>query len=153
MHPALAQYPAKPIRLIVNFAAGGPADITARAVAEPLAKLLGQPFVVENKPGAEGAIAADAVRHALPDGYTLLWGTSGVVVGAPLLHKHPPYDPSTSFTPVSLIGRFTLCLFAHPQVPATTVADLVEHARANPDGRSAGVNAPKGDGPLSLRAP
>jgi tripartite-type tricarboxylate transporter receptor subunit TctC len=131
-HPTWSQYPARPIRVIVPLAAGGPADLTARAVAEPLSRALGQPVIVENRPGADGAIAAEAVRNSPPDGYTLLWGTTGAMVGVPLLHKNPPYDPITGFVPVSLIGRATLFIFEHPEVPAKSLAEFVEYARANP---------------------
>jgi tripartite-type tricarboxylate transporter receptor subunit TctC len=128
----LAQYPTKPIRVIVTLAAGGPADLTARAVAEPLSRALGQPVLVENKPGADGAIAAEAVRNSPPDGYTLLWATSGAMVGVPLLHKNPPYDPVSGFTPVSFVGRFTLLIFEHPEVPAKSLGEFVEYARSKP---------------------
>jgi tripartite-type tricarboxylate transporter receptor subunit TctC len=130
--PASAQYPARPVRLIVTLGAGGPADGAARALAEPLSQALGQPVVVENRPGADGAIGAETVRNSRPDGYTLLWGQASNVIGVPLTQKNPPYDPLMDFTPLSFVGRFTICLFAHPNVPARTLAELVEHARANP---------------------
>jgi tripartite-type tricarboxylate transporter receptor subunit TctC len=129
---ASAQYPARPIRIIVAIGAGGTADATARALAEPLSRTLGQPVIVENKPGADGAIAAETVRGSPPDGYTLLLGQGTALVGVPLTRKHPPYDPIKDFTPLSFVGRFTICLFAHPDVPAQTLADLVRHAQANP---------------------
>jgi tripartite-type tricarboxylate transporter receptor subunit TctC len=139
--PASAQYPAKPVRIVVALPAGSSADATARALAEPLTRSLGQPVVVENKPGAEGAIAAAAVRSAPPDGYTLLLGQGTAMVGVPLTRKHPPYEPLSDFTPVSLIGRFTIFLFAHPDVPARTMAELVAHARANPGKLSYSTNS------------
>ena len=128
---AWAQYPSRPIRLIVSLAAGGPGDSAARVVAQALSQTLGQPVLVENKPGADGAIAAEAVLNAPPDGYTLFWGNTNALVGVPLLRKNPPYDPA-SFTPVSFIGRMTLFLYSHPGVPAKTVSELVEYSRANP---------------------
>lgn len=129
--PAYAQYPVKPVRLIVATSAGGPADSAARVVGQALSQALGQPVLIENKPGADGAIAAEAVLNSPPDGYTLFWGAANALVGVPLLRKNPPYDP-TSFTPVSMIGRLTLFLYSHPGVPAKTMSELVEHSRANP---------------------
>lgn len=134
--PALAvaqTYPSKPIRLITPFAAGGPSDNAARALSEALAKSLGQPVIVDSRPGADGAIAGQAVATAAPDGHTLLWGTSSVIVGAPLLQKPAPYDGLNGFTPIAVVGRFTYTLAVHPDVPAKTVAELIEYAKRNPD--------------------
>lgn len=128
---AYAQSPARPMRLIVSMAAGGPGDSVARVVGQALSQTRGQPVIIENRTGADGAIAAEAVLNAAPDGHTLLWGNANALVGVPLLRKNPPYD-STRFTPVSLIGRFTLFLYSHPGLPARTVAELVEHSRAHP---------------------
>lgn len=129
--PAYAQpYPAKPIRLVVTLAAGGPGDSAARVVGQALSQILGQQVLVENKPGADGAIAAEAVLNSPPDGYALLWGNTSALIGVPLLRKSPPYDPA-SLTPVSLIGRVSLFLYSHPSVPATSVSELVEYARAH----------------------
>lgn len=127
-----AQYPAKPIRLVVSLAAGGPSDSAARVVANELTKLLGQQVVVENKPGADGTIAAAGVLSSAPDGYTLFWSSTSALIGAPLLQENPPYDP-LAFTPVSFVGRFALFLFSHPSVPAQTLAELVQHARTMPE--------------------
>ena len=127
-----AQYPEKPIRIIVGFAAGGPSDAAARAIAGPLAHALGQPVVVENKPGGNGVIAAEVVRNAPPDGYSLLWGQSAVLVGAPFTQTDPPYDPTTDFTPLSLVGQFALCIFSNRNVPAKTLREFVDYARAHP---------------------
>ncbi|MSQ72462.1 MAG: tripartite tricarboxylate transporter substrate binding protein [Betaproteobacteria bacterium] len=128
-----AQYPVKPIRLVVPLLAGGPLDNTARIVGQSLSQSLGQPVVIENRPGADGAIAAQAVLAAPADGYTLFFANNTSVVGAPLLNKNLAYDTVTDFTPVSFVGRITLAIYAHPESPATSIADLVAYARANPN--------------------
>jgi tripartite-type tricarboxylate transporter receptor subunit TctC len=135
------QYPKGPIRIVVALSAGSTADATARAIAAPLSRTLGQPVIVENKPGADGAIAAEAVRTATPDGSILLLGQSTAMVGVPLTRKRPPYDPRTDFTPVSFIGRFTTGLFARPDIPAQTLADVVTYARSNPGKLSYATNS------------
>ena len=127
-----AQYPTKPIRLIVPFAAGGASDNAARTLGQALAKSIGQPIVIENKPGANGAIAAQTLATASPDGHTLLWAV-GSMEALPMLMKTPPFESLADFTPVSIVGRFTFAMFAHPSVPAKSVAELAAYARANPD--------------------
>jgi tripartite-type tricarboxylate transporter receptor subunit TctC len=129
--PAEAQYPARPIRLLVPFAAGGSSDTAARTLGQALAKSLGQAVVVENRPGANGAIAAQAVLAAPADGHTLLWGVASMVA-LPLLQKNAPYASLAEFTPVTIVGRFAFSLFVHPGVPANSVAELVAYARAHP---------------------
>ncbi|HUR57059.1 MAG TPA: tripartite tricarboxylate transporter substrate binding protein [Opitutaceae bacterium] len=126
-----AQYPTKPIRLVVPFAAGGPTDGVARTMAQALTKSLGQPVVVENKPGADGAISAQAVAGAAPDGYTLLFASSSQL-GLPYLVRPAPFDTLADFLPVTTIGRFAFCMYVHPSVPSRTMAEFIAHARSNP---------------------
>jgi tripartite-type tricarboxylate transporter receptor subunit TctC len=127
-----AQYPDRPIRLIVPFPPGGAAELGARIFTQPLGQALGQTVVVETKPGADGAIAAEAVMRAAPDGYTLFYATNTAFNWVLATRKSPPYDPLTDFTPVSLVGYFGFFLFTHPSLPAKSVAELIAYARANP---------------------
>ena len=129
---AFAQYPAKPVRVVIHFPAGGSTDLVTRVLAQALTESMGQPFVVENRTGADGAIAAAAVMQAPPDGYTLFVATNTAMLQVPLLHKKPPYDPLTAFTPVSLVGRYTFLLVVTPSLGVNTFQEFVRHARANP---------------------
>jgi tripartite-type tricarboxylate transporter receptor subunit TctC len=127
-----AQYPDKPIRLIVPFPPGGAAELGARIFSVPLGQGLGQPIVIETRPGADGAIAADAVMKSAPDGYTLFYATNTAFNWVPAIRKNPPYNPVTDFTPVSFVGYFGFFLFSHPSVPAKSAAELIAYVRANP---------------------
>lgn len=129
---AAAQYPNRAIRLLVPFPPGGAAELGARIFAQPLGQVLGQPVVVETKPGGDGIVAAEAAKNAAPDGYTLFYATNTAFNWVPVTRKNPPYDPVGDFTPVSLVGYFGFFLFTHPSVPAKSVAELVTYAKANP---------------------
>lgn len=129
---AWAQYPAKPIRLIVPFPAGSATDTISRILGNSVGQAIGQPVLVENKAGADGAIAASEVAKAPADGYTLLMATNSPLSAVPALKKNPPYDPVADFTPITDVGRYTFFIVVHPSVPAKTLAELIDHARANP---------------------
>jgi tripartite-type tricarboxylate transporter receptor subunit TctC len=128
---ALAQYPDKPIRLVVPYAPGGTTDIMARTLQEPLSKILGQPVIVDNKAGAAGAIGTAQVAHAAPDGYTLIFGNNGPSAIVPLIQKDVGYDPIKDFAPVSLVSIAPMTLVVHPTVPANTVKELIAYAQPN----------------------
>jgi tripartite-type tricarboxylate transporter receptor subunit TctC len=125
-------YPSRPIRLVVPFPAGGTADVVARILAQPVGQALGQALVVDNRAGADGAVAALLVMNALPDGHTLFLASNSPMSAVPTMHVKPPYDPRTDFTAVSFIGKFTFFLFVNPAVPAKTLMEFVDYARANP---------------------
>ena len=125
-------YPNRPIRLIVPFPPGGTADVAARTIAQALSQGMGQQLIIDNRGGADGAIAANAVITSAPDGYTLFFATTTALNAAPTLRKTPPYDPITAFTPISLTGKFGFFLIVHESVPAKTLAELLAYLRANP---------------------
>jgi tripartite-type tricarboxylate transporter receptor subunit TctC len=124
--PLLAQaaYPDKPVRMIVTFAAGGASDIVARAIAEPLAKALGQPVVVDNKPGAGGTIGGLEVVRAAPDGYTLMLSNSTPLSIGPYTVPKQPYDPARQFTHVAMLGIAPVAIMANPKTGPATLKDL-----------------------------
>ena len=130
--PVLAQYPSKPVRVVIPFPAGGATDIVARTLAQALTESMGQPFVVENRTGADGVIAATAVMQAAPDGHTLFLATNTAMLQVPLLQKNPPYDPFTAFTPVSLVGRYAFFLVVTPSLRVNNIQEFLHYARANP---------------------
>jgi tripartite-type tricarboxylate transporter receptor subunit TctC len=127
-----APYPTKPIRLVVPFTPGGSTDILARAVAQELTKAWGQPVIVDNVAGAGGAIGAEKVAKAAPDGYTLLMGHIGTLAVNPSLYPNLPYDAIKSFAPVAWVARVPNVLVVHPSVKANNVKELVALAKANP---------------------
>ena len=125
-------YPAKPIRAVVPFAAGSATDQIGRAFAEKMSQLLGQPIVVDNKPGANGMLGADVVAKAPADGYTLLIGTNSTNAALKFLMKKLPYNQDTAFAPVGYIGSVPLMVAVNNDVPAKTLKELVDLARAKP---------------------
>jgi tripartite-type tricarboxylate transporter receptor subunit TctC len=129
---ALAQnYPSKPIRIVVPFAAGGTVDTLARLIGSKLSDSMGQPVIVENRPGAGGNLGADAVAKAAPDGYTLLLTTNGQAI-SPALYKTLPYDPVKDLAPVTQLVASQLLLVANPKLPVTSARDLIELAKSKP---------------------
>lgn len=125
-------YPAKPIRLIVPFAPGGPNDVIGRVVAQKMSELIGQPIVIDNRAGAGGAVGTAAAGTAAPDGYTLLIsGTSSLAIN-PSLYRKLPYDPIGDFAPVSLVGTAPSLLVMHPSVPVRSVKGLIALAKSRP---------------------
>ena len=130
---ALAQaWPSKPIKWVVPFAPGGTTDILARTVGDKLGAALGQPVIVENRPGAGGGVGADFVAKSPPDGYTLVGGTISTHAINASLYKSLPYDPVRDFVPITLIARLPNLLVVNPNVPAKNVAELVALMKANP---------------------
>jgi tripartite-type tricarboxylate transporter receptor subunit TctC len=125
-------WPTKPVRIVLQFPPGGSTDVVARVLAQAMTQSLGQPVIVENKPGADGAIAAGEVMRAEPDGYTYFLASNTPMMQVPLLRKNPPYDPVKNFTSVSLVGRYVYLLVVSPALPAKTGAELIAYARANP---------------------
>jgi len=129
---AQATYPTKPIRIVVPFPAGGTTDILARAAAQRLSETLGQPAVVDNRPGAGGNIGAELVAKAPPDGHTLLMGTVGTHAINASLYSKMPYDHVRDFAPIILVAGVPNVLVVHPSVPAGSVKELIAYAKANP---------------------
>jgi tripartite-type tricarboxylate transporter receptor subunit TctC len=131
---AHAQYPEKPIRLIVPFAPGGVTDTSGRVIADALGKRLGQNIVVENKAGASGNIGTQQAATATPDGYTLVLGFDGTLVINPHVFSNFPIDVMTDLAPVGMIGDATLILVAHPSFPAKTVPELIAYSKKQAGG-------------------
>lgn len=144
--PAAAQqYPSQPIHIIVGFAAGGGTDIAARIVGQKLSEALGQPVIIENRPGAGGTTGENAVAKATPDGYTLLMTANGPHTIAPSLYRSLPYDVFKDFAPISLVSVNQYVLLVHPSVPVKNVAELIAWIRAQkepPTYSSAGAGTP-----------
>ncbi len=131
--PLAAQdYPARPIKMVIAFPPGGPTDFVGRLLADRLKDLLGQSVIIENKPGAAGAIGAEAVARAAPDGYTLFLSTSGAVAITPHLHADTPYDPVRDFAPISQVVGVTTTLVVRPELGVNSAKDLVALAKQKP---------------------
>ena len=133
-----AEFPTRPITLIIGFAPGGPSDVMARILSRRMEDILKQPLVIENRTGAGGGIAATAVARAAPDGHTLLLATGSSLAINLSLYKNLGYDPEKDFEPISLVGVQTNVLYAHPSLPADTLTEFVAYARANPGKMSFG---------------
>jgi tripartite-type tricarboxylate transporter receptor subunit TctC len=125
-------FPSKPIRVIVPFPAGSATDNVARLLSATVSASMGHSVVVENKAGADGAIAALEVMRSVPDGHTLLMATNSPMSAVPAMKKSPPYDPVNDFTAISDVGRYTFFLIAHPAAPFNNLTELVQYAKANP---------------------
>ena len=125
-------YPSKPVKLIVPFPAGSATDQIARVVGQELQVALGQPFVVDNKPGAQGTIAAEGVARSAPDGYTLMVSTNTPQAAAPALFKELRYDPIKDFQPIARLGTISFMLMVAPEFPAKTLKEFLAHAKSNP---------------------
>jgi tripartite-type tricarboxylate transporter receptor subunit TctC len=133
--PALRadDYPSKPLTLVAVFGPGSASDTICRLLAQPLSIALKQNVIVDNRPGANGALAANYVAHSPPDGYTLLMGTNSPLSAVPFINESVPYDPIKDFTPITRVGSFTLVLVINPSIPAKTVPELIAYAKANPN--------------------
>jgi tripartite-type tricarboxylate transporter receptor subunit TctC len=131
-HAQTTDFPSRPIKLIVGFAAGGGTDVAARIVAQKMAEILGQSVLVENRTGASGLIAAEDVAKSPPDGYTLMMGSQTVFAVAPKLYRKATIDPAKDFSGVSLTGASPLVLVVNPSFPVHSIADMIAMAKANP---------------------
>jgi tripartite-type tricarboxylate transporter receptor subunit TctC len=127
-----ANYPTRPVTLAVAFPPGGASDVLARLLGRKLDQVLGQPFVIDNRPGAGGNVAAEAVAHAAPDGYTLLLGNNAILATNAALYKKVNFDAETDFAPIGLIGSQANILVVNPDLPVNSMAELIALAKANP---------------------
>ena len=142
MLPAAAQdYPSKPIRIIVGYAAGGGNDLIVRVMAPRMAEGLGQPVIIENKPGAQAIIATEYAAKAPPDGYTVLMGPTGPMTMNPATYAKLPYDPVRDFAPIATIGQFPLLVTVGASLPAHSIKELIDYAKKNPGKANYGSSA------------
>lgn len=129
---AAQQFPSRPIRMVVPFPAGSATDAIGRILAQPVSAALGQSVLIDNKAGADGAIAGSEVANAAPDGYTILLATNSPMSAVPAMRKTPPYDPVTDFAPITDVGRYSFFLFANAAAPFKTLQEMIAYAKANP---------------------
>ena len=127
-----ADYPTRPLTLVVAFTPGGASDVLSRILARKLEQILGQPIVIDNRPGAGGNVAAEAVAHSAPDGYTLFTGNNAILATNAALYKKINFDPVADFAPVGLIGSQANILVVNPGLPVKSMAELIALAKANP---------------------
>ena len=143
-------FPVKPIRIVIGFSAGGGNDILARVVAQKLSENIGQPVVIENKPGASAIIASEYVKNAAPDGYTVLMGAIGAMAINPAVYTKLSYAPQRDFKPLTMLGSFPLILVVSAASPFKSVQDVVAFAKANPDKANYGSSSPAFQLPTEL---
>ena len=138
-------YPSRPITIVAVFGPGSASDTICRIIADKLSPLLGQSVIVEDRPGADGALAALYVHHQPADGYTLLMGTNSPLSADPFIHRDLGYDPIKDFVPITRVGSFTLMLVVDPNLPIHSIKELVDYAKVNPgklsfaSGNTAGI--------------
>jgi tripartite-type tricarboxylate transporter receptor subunit TctC len=140
-HANAQTYPARPVKLVVPFPAGSATDQIARVVGQQLQESLGQPFVVENKPGAQGSIASAEVARSAPDGYTLMVGTNTPLAANPSLFKKLSYDPVRDFAPIARLGTISFMIMVRPDFPAKNLKEFLAHAKSSPGKLSAGYGS------------
>ena len=125
-------YPTRPVKIVLPFAAGSPTDAVLRVISAPLSKRLGQPVIVDNKPGATGMLGTEFVAKAQPDGYTLLFGTNTTQVANKYFFKSLPYDGEKDFAAIAVVGGVPHALVVNPSLPVNSVQELIAYAKANP---------------------
>jgi len=125
-------WPSRPIKFVIPFGPGSASDALARIAGQELAQSLGQPVVVVQKPGADGALSAIEVKRSPPDGYTFLFGTNSPLAVVPNIRKEPPYDVLADFTPITFLGENSFFIVVHPSVPAKSLSEFIAYAKANP---------------------
>jgi len=145
-----ADYPTKPITIVVPYSAGGASDAQIRLIAQPLSKILGQPIVVENRAGASGAIAAAHVARSAPDGYTLLYPNNGLLI-APLQNKSATFDPLKDFTPITTVTTMPMTLVVNKDLPVENISDLISYAKERPNKINYASAGPGSYGSLATR--
>ena len=142
-------YPTKSVRLVLTFPAGGGVDVIARTLSQKLSESLGQQFVVDNRPGAGGIVAADLVAKSAPDGYTLLFALDTVLTVTPHLYRNTPYDSKKDFAPISIVAESPLVVLTSPAANIGSIAELIKRAKANPGGLNYGSGGSGSSGHLA----